>query len=156
MAGKFRLVCANGMVVMSENHGKVSFGHRGDNLFDRIKLAVERLMATSTIADRLIDGWARKQLTESEILDFAQLALTLKYGETAPIAARDLYQTKRPEDESKDAWTVFNVIQESLIRGVKGINPDTGRIKTVRAIKSPDKDLSFNAALWGLAEKAFA
>ena len=50
-------------------------------------------------------------------------------------------------------WTTFNVVQENLIRGgVKGFNTETGRKNTTREVKSIDKNLAINSAVWTVAK----
>jgi hypothetical protein len=156
-AGVFRFVCANGIVAYSKDFGQATLGHRGGNLWERIKAAVNHIQTTTTAADRLIDGWSKQYLSYSQRLDFAHAALALRYpiADKAPIVAGDLLEAKRPEDSRDNAWCVFNRVQEHLVRGGLQGNA-TGKPRSVRRIRGADSDLRFNAQLWGLAEKAFA
>ena len=156
-AGVFRFVCANGIVAYSKDYGSASLGHRGGNLWDRIKAAVNHIQTTTSAADRLIDGWFKQYLSYSQQLDFAHAALALRYpiADKAPIVAGDLLEAKRIEDNGDNAWHVFNRVQEHLVRGGLQGNA-TGKPRSVRRIRGADSDLRLNAQLWGLAERAFA
>jgi len=155
--GVFRFVCANGIVTYSKDYGSASLGHRGGNLWDRIKSAVSHIQASTTAADRLIDGWSKKHLSYAQQLDFAQAALELRYpiADKRPVVAGDLLEANRPEDKGDDAWRVFNRVQEHITRG--GLQGNAmGKIRTVRRIRGADSDLRLNAQLWTLGEGLFA
>ena len=155
--GVFRFVCANGIVTYSKDYGSASLGHRGGNLWDRIKAAVEHIQASTNASDRLIDGWTRKHLSYSQQLDFAQAALELRYpiADKRPVVAGDLLEAKRPEDAQDNAWCTFNRVQEHLTRGgIQGVA--MGKVRSIRKIRGADSDLRLNAQLWGLGERLFA
>ncbi|MCI7022764.1 MAG: hypothetical protein MR964_00815 [Campylobacter sp.] len=55
--------------------------------------------------------------------------------------------------DKNDLYTVFNTIQEHLIRGnLNGINKITGRRFTSKEIKSLSTDAQINKSLWQMAE----
>ena len=155
--GVFRFVCANGMVSYSQDCGKVSLGHRGGSLWDRVKDAVSRVQETTSIAEKAITSWSHTILRPDQQLDFAHAALALRYPEEneAPIRASQLLEARRAEDQGPDAWSVFNTVQENLTQGGMTGNAK-GKIRTVRKIRGADSDLALNASLWQLGEKAFA
>ena len=60
---------------------------------------------------------------------------------------------RRAADQKNDIWTVFNVIQENLIKG--GIwtrNKETGQTRRSIEVKSPVENNRLNIALWQLTE----
>ena len=60
--------------------------------------------------------------------------------------------SSRPKDAGKDLWTVFNVIQENLIRG--GIEVESnGKVRRSSEIKCIHKKTTINQKLWELANK---
>lgn len=154
--GAFRFVCANGLVTYSQDCGKASIGHRGGNLWDRIVESVKQVQASTSVAERSIDGWTRKHLTFQQQIDFATAALQLRYPDgNAPITPWQLLNVRRQEDDKGDAWSTFNRVQENITQGgYKGTA--TGKMRTIRRIRGADADLRLNAGLWTLAEKAFA
>jgi hypothetical protein len=156
--GAFRFVCANGLVTYSQDCGKASIGHRGgnENLWDRIVESVKQVQASTSVAERSIDGWTRKHLSFQQQIDFATAALQLRYPDNnAPITPWQLLNVRREQDDHGDAWSTFNRVQENITQGgYKGTA--TGKMRTIRRIRGADADLRLNAGLWGLAEKAFA
>ena len=60
---------------------------------------------------------------------------------------------RREQDRCTDLWTVFNVVQENLMRGGFS-NSDTGR--RARAVKNIDKTVTYNQGVWDLASKQAA
>ena len=66
---------------------------------------------------------------------------------------KDLLEPNRISDDKNDLYTVFNTIQEHLIRGnLSGINKITGRRFTSKEIKSISTDAQINKSLWQMAE----
>jgi hypothetical protein len=59
---------------------------------------------------------------------------------------------RRAEDKGDDLFTVFNVIQENLMRGGLSYQRQNGRHATTRGIKTMDNELHVNQRLWSLAE----
>jgi hypothetical protein len=99
-----------------------------------------------------------KELTldEGEREAFAHSALALKYDpevNPSPVSANAILVPRRGEDMANNLWTVFNRVQESIIRGgVRGQSASGKRIKT-RAVTGIDSDVRLNRAMWMLAEK---
>ena len=64
-----------------------------------------------------------------------------------------MLEPNRISDDKNDLYTVFNTIQEHLIRGnLSGINKITGRRFTSKEIKSLSTDAQINKSLWQMAE----
>jgi hypothetical protein len=67
----------------------------------------------------------------------------------------DLINARRYGDSASDAWTIFNRIQESLIRGgimiqsVTETNP-YGKLRAARPIGSVSENIRVNRALWDM------
>jgi hypothetical protein len=64
---------------------------------------------------------------------------------------------RRYDDKGHDLWSVYNVVQENIIKGgVQGQKlGSNGRIRRqkTRAVKAIDRDVKLNKALWLLTEK---
>jgi len=161
----FRLVCLNGMVVADSDLGKISIAHRGNNVADKI---IEGSYTVIERADRAIEAigsWSQIQLTASQSLDLADRALSLKYipkegekrADICPIEPVALLRPRRYADTGNDLWKVFNRVQENLIKGGQSgyiRSAERGMlIRSTRAVRSAEKDITLNAALWGLAKE---
>jgi hypothetical protein len=75
----------------------------------------------------------------------------------APIRPEQLLLEHRYDDKGKDLWTTFNVVQENIMKGgLRGRKRDAnGRMRntTTRPVKSIDRDVKLNKALWVLTEE---
>jgi hypothetical protein len=152
MAGIFRLVCSNGMIVASADFGSISVKHAGGADFrSRILDATFRIAEETPRAIERIETWKGIELSQPQREAFATAALTLK--DSATITAPQLLAPRRDEDKSPDLWTTTNVIQGHLVQGGDEGRSARGRRTRTRPIKSVDADIRTNRALWVLAEE---
>jgi hypothetical protein len=152
LAGIFRLVCSNGMIVQSSDHGSISVRHSGGPDFrDRVIDATFRIMDEAPRTLAKIDAWKRIDLTPPQREAFAAAALELKANRA--ITPAQLLSPRRPEDRRTDLWTTASVVQEHLLRGGDRGRAATGRRTTTRPVKSVGEDLRLNRALWTLTER---
>lgn len=151
IAGVFRAVCANGLVV-----GTTYANERTRHTGDMARSLVERMMALAKNTAPLfaqIERWKSKELTPTQTVDFARLAAQLRYGDPYRFASETLLAVRRPEDDAGDLWSVFNRVQEAtVVGGVTGLSR-TGRQTTSRPLNEVAANLRYNAALWNLAEE---
>ncbi|TGC80949.1 hypothetical protein C9F04_18260, partial [Salmonella enterica subsp. enterica serovar Wilhelmsburg] len=84
----------------------------------------------------------------------AKAALTNRIREDhQPVTEAQILAPRRWQDESGDLWTVYNRIQESLIKGGLAGRSALGKRSHTRAVKGIDGDLKLNRALWVMAEE---
>lgn len=157
MAGIYRFVCSNGLVVGDE-YANFSHKHIGFNPDDFMQSAVQIAGSAGDIASQM-DVLKQIELIPQAKSIFAKSAHKLVYDEPdeAPIQPDDLLKTRRYEDEGSDVWSVFNVVQSNIIdgglRGSKiGANGRRRRV-TTRPVKALDKNLKLNQALWVLTQE---
>lgn len=149
-----RLVCSNGLVAAT-SQGALRYRHSGkDTLIgDIIEGAYEVVQDFPRIAD-VVDSWSGIELTGEQRMAFATAALPLRFDDPNEVPAQNLLIPHRYGDAKPDLFTTFNVIQENLIRGgVRMKRNGNGRARTTREIKSVDRDLKLNKALWTLADE---
>lgn len=151
LAGYFRMVCSNGLVA-GDIHADVRIQHRGDAV-ERAQVEAQRLIDRAREGARRIEAMRLRVLSVEEYTRLARQAAEIRWGETAPIRPQQLLAPRRYEDRGNDLWTVFNRIQENVIRGGNPGIATTGRRMTTRAVTSIDADLRINAALWRAAEE---
>lgn len=157
MAGVFRLVCGNGLVVAENMVEDIRIPHKGDITGQVIDGCVELLTKLPEISDsiRQMDSL---RLSEGERTVFAQAALVARYGEEqAPVTASQVLTPRRQADVAPTLWNTMNVAQESLIRG--GLSyaqrNASGRVvarRRTREVGGIDQNTNINRALWALAE----
>ena len=100
------------------------------------------------------EGMKSLVLKPEEKRIFADVALTLKYEDKAPIASDALLNAHRREDkEDPSLWSTFNTVQENLIRGGQYGRTANNRNTRTRAVNGIGQNVQLNQALWTLAEK---
>jgi hypothetical protein len=158
MAGVFRLVCGNGMVVAQSMIEDIRVKHTGDVQGRVIDGCCELLAKLPEVSDSVAEMSALR-LTEGERRAFATASLVARYGEEiAPITADQVLTIKRHEDAAPTIWNTLNTAQESLIRGGLGYiqRDQSGRRvarRRTREIGGIDQNTHVNRALWALAEE---
>lgn len=149
MAGVFRMVCSNGLIagdigldLKVQHSGKidevVSASFEVLNNFDRVRDQVER--------------FKQKILSEEAQRKFAQDAIELRWGQSAPIEVAQALEVRRTQDLGQDAWTILNRIQENVVRGgLPGVSK-TGKPRHTRTVTNLSENVRINRGVWSLAE----
>jgi hypothetical protein len=157
VAGVFRPVCANGLMVGTELFEPITVkhvGYKADNVIE----AAYRLIDTVPRIAETIQGFQSVELNLEEKLAFANAALVAKLGEATEDRPQELnpailLRPRRSEDQKNDLWSTLNVVQENLIRGgQRTVNLQRTRRMTTRPVASISENARLNQALWTLAE----
>lgn len=69
------------------------------------------------------------------------------------MTAAQILTPRRYEDHQDDLWTVYNRIQESLLKGGLSGRTAQGKRTHTRAVNGIDGDIKLNRALWVMAEE---
>jgi len=149
MAGIFRLICTNGMVVSESDFGKIHIRHIGFKPQQVINASRHLVMNASKLSDK-VNAWKEIEMSPSSRKDFFTDAARIRFEDPDEGIVRDVSTVRREGDRGNDLWRTFNVAQENIIRG-GFINGSTRR--NVRPITSIQKDVKFNSELWDLASK---
>lgn len=158
MLGIYRLVCSNGLMV-GKTYAEYRVRHVGDANLQVISAAKDVLKQADAVFAQ-IQTWQNTRLNEVQRLVFARYAALLVAPETAiNIDFKNLLVPRRDVDTAMDLFTTMNVVQENLMRGEYGrrisyqIVRANGTIanSSVRAIRSIDRNIDVNRALWDLA-----
>ena len=157
LAGVFRFVCCNGLVVGTV-FNDIRIPHKG-NIQDDVIEGAFRVLDEFEAVDASADGMKALTLKPDEQRAFATAALALRYGErnegqpSAPITVDQLFEARRPEDLGHSLWTTFQRVQENALRGGQRGRSVQGRRMQTRTVGSIDRSVSLNRALWVLAEE---
>lgn len=156
LAGLFRSVCQNGLIC-GDSIEDFRVGHRGDVVNNVIE-ATYRIVDQFDAVESAKDIMKSATLALPEATAFAEAALALKYEEPSdsPISARQLLTTRRWDDRNADVWSVYNRVQENMIKGGLSGRDSAGRRTSTRAVTGIDTDVKLNRALWILAEQMAA
>jgi len=159
LAGIFRFVCSNGLVVGDE-FANFTHKHIGFSPDKFLESAVKIANAAGEISGRVQD-MKQIELSPAEQEIFAKSAHEYVYGlepETEPpIRPDQLLETRRYEDKGNDLWSTYNAVQENLVKGglrgsIVGANGKRRR-STTRPITALDKNLKLNQALWRMTQR---
>jgi hypothetical protein len=157
LAGQFRFICCNGLVVGNVSND-IRVPHRG-NIEGEVIEGAFRVLDDFEAVDASTEGMKALELKQDEERAFATAALALRYGERtegqppAPITAEQLIEARRPEDLGHSLWTTYQKVQENTQRGGQPGRSTQGRRTRTRAVGSIDRTVSLNRALWVLAEE---
>ena len=159
MAGLFRVVCGNGMIA-GQSYNEIRIKHQGDVVGNVIEGTYKVIETANKMLD-VSDEMASIHLNDDEKIIFAEAAHSLKFSDTEGamiVTPERLLQPRRYIDQkNNDLFTVFNVLQENLIKGgLRSYRLNkygyTTRTKT-REVKAIDQNIKLNRALWTLTEK---
>jgi len=153
LAGMFRFVCQNGLVC-GDTVADVRVPHKGNVTDHVIEGAFEVLHGFGQVQDSR-DSMRAITLDEGEAEIFARSALTLKYddsGKALPITENQVLRPRRFDDNRPDLWSVFNRVQENLVKGGLSGRAANGRQQSTRPVQGIDQNVRLNRALWLLAD----
>lgn len=165
--GLFRLVCTNGLVVaMPGMYSTIKLRHIGVDFSELKQLSEVIASQFVTVGEHVVE-MQEYILNQDEKEEFVMKAVayrdpaayinedgTINFAKVTskvnPIAILDPI---RGEDRKDDLWTVFNLAQERMIKGLFEKNNDGGRKCTPRGITNAGRSIEFNKILWSIAEE---
>lgn len=151
LPGLFRSVCQNGLIC-GQSFGEVRVPHKGNVVEKVIEGAYEVLGIFDRVEEKR-DAMESLTLPVPARQAIANAALRYRFGEEhQPVTVSQLLTPRRYEDYSDDLWTVYQRIQENLIKGGLSGRNAKGRRSHTRAVKGIDGDVKLNRALWVMAE----
>lgn len=155
--GIFRLICENGLVISTKTFSEIRVRHIHYN-FEELR----KVVATTTeqIPNEIaaFNAMRQREMSAEESAELAVNAIKIRKGmelnETLKVdeeTISDLLAPKREEDEGNDLWSIYNVLQEKIIKGGTTLAVDGKKPRKMRGIKSAIKDLSINKRLFETA-----
>jgi len=147
--GVFRLVCGNGMVVCETAFPGLRLNHKG-SLSDIIQASLEVARKLPELG-ALVSKLKQTHVNEMQRQDFAARAIAVRYGEKKPLEPRDILYVRREQDQAEDLWTLFNVVQENIMRGGQIGVLESGVIRRMQPITGLSSGIGVNERLWELA-----
>ena len=151
MAGLYRFVCSNGLVV-GKTIDRVAQRHAGDAAVELIGRMNEMAKNTERAFSR-IEAWSKIHLSSNQRRAFARLAAQLRWGSPELYPEDVILEPRREEDDKGDLWSVFNTVQENTVRGgLIGVSR-SGRRATSRPLADIQRDVEYNSALWTMTDE---
>jgi hypothetical protein len=148
-AGLFRMVCSNGLIVKSAEIASARIRHL-DVTAEKVIDESMRVIKSAQEAARRVELFRSKLLSEAEKTQFSVYASLIWDGRVKP---HQLLEARRDEDKTDDLWTVFNRVQENLVRGGVVSRSPNGRATRTHGIRAMDNTIKVNTKLWELAEE---
>lgn len=155
--GIFRMVCENGLVISTKTFSEIRVRHIHYD-FEMLRKVVAQTTEQIPNEIRAFNAMRERELTETERNELAVNAIKVRKGIelSEPIkvddeSISDLLEPKREEDKGNDLWSVYNVLQERIIKGGTTLAVDGKKPRKMRGIKSAIKDLAINKRLFELA-----
>ncbi|ECW2477474.1 DUF945 domain-containing protein, partial [Salmonella enterica subsp. enterica serovar Florida] len=140
LPGYFRQVCTNSLVC-GQSLGEIRVPHRGDIVGKVIEGAYDVL----GVFDRVEE---KREAMQSLLLPppaqqaLAKAALTYRFGEEhQPVTTAQVLTPRRREDYGQDLWTVWNTLQENLLKGGLPGRTVQGKRTHTRAVNGIDGDI---------------
>ena len=145
----FRIVCSNMMVVPSHSFSHHSIVHSGFNI-SKVNTAINEVTAFMPKIKSEIEKFKSIRLSLLEQYSLANAAIDIRFDKQLhDVNAKEFLKITRDEDEMPTLWNVFNRVQEAMIRGgAKGINKETGKSFTSKAITAIDANIKLNKELF--------
>lgn len=160
--GFTRIACLNG-IIAGTAFSSIRLIHN-QNMVKGIDNAIETMVSgLPSVLDK-VRHYSNIPLSETKMIELARRAADLRLHSTKNVEDVNLYamfNLNRYQDKGNDAYTLFNVIQEKVIRGgikYKQLNEKTSFIekRTTRAISSVSQSVKLNQGLWNILEEITA
>ena len=158
MAGIFRLVCSNGLIIADSTFATHRIKHMGYTDY-KVNQAVDNVVSNIPMIANKVSQFQAIELIPKLQKIFATACLALKYGinvfKERKFDLDKLLTSYRHEDKSPTLWDTYNVVQEKLLTGGRfEVNQDkTWKRKKARGVNNISENVRINKGLWLLAEK---
>jgi hypothetical protein len=149
-SGIFRQVCSNGLIAFvdnggySEKHDMLTLNSVNKGLEDTITLSLETVKRS--------EAMQAVALTNDSALYVAEL-MKLTVYQDRDIDSSLLLKPRRSYDTAKDLWTIFNVVQENILKGGVACKSESGLKGKTRPITQIDRNVAINQKLWEVADE---
>jgi hypothetical protein len=123
---------------------------------DSVQSALDGLLERVSAVATTIEAMRSITLSEGRAKLFALEAAKIRFraDSVADIPLKDvntLLSSRRIEDRGDTVWTVFNRVQENLLKGGLSSLTRTGKTRRTQGVRSIDEQSRINIGLWDLA-----
>lgn len=147
MAGIFRLVCSNGLIVADDMTANQRVCHWKGNSLDDVIAASLAVAEQAKQSYELIDQMKAQNLTPQQQKDYATKAaqIRLAYNKKSQVNfAENLLVPHRHEDNiTPSIWNTYNVVQENCIKGGQLVGS-----RILRPLTNISQNVEVNRKLW--------
>jgi hypothetical protein len=154
IAGLFRLICENGMVITTEKFEDVKIRHLGYE-FETLQNTIKEIIEILPLTVESMNKMKEIELEEEQILSLAKDLLEIRIDTEKNIindqTINDVLKPQRHEDMGNGLWEVFNRIQENILEGNFSYLNIKGKSRNARGIKNFQQDLHLNKQMFSKA-----
>lgn len=170
-AGCFRFICSNGIVAGDGFQSRMYHSAKAITGFEDMLAStinslpvlmerIEKLRSTKLMYSDAVEMARKGVQTRWKYMPYSTDGVPFGSYATEK-TVRDALVVQRNEDDYMDAFTVFNRIQEAVVRGnafVRSLSKantkhgDTGVMRKARPISSVSEGIRVNSELWTMAE----
>lgn len=143
----FRVVCSNSMVMATHDFGHISVKHRSYTFRELREISKQMIGNTQLIVEK-IDAMRNRKLSTEEIKKLAIEACQARWDYLYRPNVNELLTRVRQEDEGADLWTLYNVLQEKMIKG--GWQGAGGR--KIKTIVDHNREVNINRKLFTIVQ----
>ena len=152
--GLYRLVCDNGMVVSEGQFQKIKLIHMTYVKQQATQICIDTVQKAPLLLGTVAD-MKKIDMSKEKAFAFADQAKTLRFPKPELIDNEQLLHPRRDADNQMNLWSIYNVLQENLIKGgtpyqTKDVN-GTVRNGHVRPLKNINDTIRVNQGLWSMA-----
>jgi len=151
LAGIYRFVCSNGLVV-GDDFFRYASRHSGSIKQEALDFAGQLTHELPRIEDA-IDRWGKIHLTPHKQNEFAHRAIEMRWSKDASYTPEAVLEARRQEDQGDSLWNTFNRIQENCVKGGIVATNSSGRAVRSGSLTKISTNADFNRNLWALAEE---
>ena len=159
MVGVFRLVCQNGLVIATQQFQNVSIRHINYD-FEELRKVVAQAVEASRGTVEVMNSMQETVLTDNQKEELAIKAIAIRKGvkesdkmpKLTQEELNDILKPVRKEDEGNDLWSVYNVLQEKVMKGNFYLGKTKrGKRRKARPITGAAKDIEVYQKLFKAA-----
>lgn len=147
--GMYRLACSNGLVV-KDIVADTKIKHTEKD-YNRLPQIIANLEDKIQPMFKKFESFKNTTLTSSQLKDLLYNASKLRdFDRNTSLAVRNqLLNVHRDEDKGDDLWSVYNRLQENLIKPNMLVGPDG---KIISGVNNPLENIKVNQDLYELVE----
>lgn len=154
MAGVYRAICSNGLVVADAEFSAFSVRHINYDFGELQKIVAQSIELTRTKVS-VINDMQNLRLSVEQQQTLATKAIAIRKNvdwreiKVSEEDLTDILEPVRDEDKGETLWDTFNILQEKIIKGEFTLGKTKrGNRRKARPITGAAKDIEVNQALF--------
>ncbi len=154
MAGLYRMVCSNGLIVSDAEFESIKIRHR----FLHPEIIATSIQNIVNVVPQIVNKSEEMSLTKLNEIDRLQFSKNVIEGiwtnpDVRPFNPIQLLETRRTADNENNLWNTYNTIQENLMKGGLIGTTSSNKKRKMRGITNIEKSVSVNKLLWEKASE---